>query len=118
VVHLYEDAMVRRGLRAAIAQGRNLGYPWLEDIVRRSGARRGMSEVKIEQRLEPYMPEVVEGSMRTMARAAIERGIVPVLVYVPLANEALAHRLIAERLVEVLEQEQATLGLETAGNRL
>ena len=166
VVHLYEDAMVRRGLRAAIAQGRNLGYPWLEDIVRRSGARRGMSEVKIEQRLEPYMPEVVEGSMRTMARAAVERGIVPVLVYVPLANEdpvrwsgrrkglletaqragfrvlsvedafrgrdpeslavapwdnhpnALAHRLIAERLVEVLEREQAALGPKTTGNRL
>jgi hypothetical protein len=164
VVHLYEDAMVRRGLRAAIAQGRDLGYPWLEDVVRRSGARRGMSEVKIEQRLEPYMTEVVEGSMRTIARAAIGKGAVPVLVYVPLGNEdpvrwsgrregllemaeragfrvlsvedafrgrdaealavapwdnhpnALAHRLIAERLLEALEREQGALELETAEN--
>lgn len=165
VVHVNEDVMVRRALRAAIAQGRDLGYPWLEDIVRRSEARRRMSQVKIEQRLEPFMPEIVEGSLRTIAQTARENGIVPVLVYVPLTTEdpvrssrrrqglfemaeragfrvlsvesafrghdreslavapwdnhpnAFAHRLIADQIVEVLEREQAELGLETAENR-
>jgi hypothetical protein len=165
VVHVNEDVMVRRALRAAISQGRALGYPWLEDVVRRSGARRGMSQVKIEQRLEPFMPEIMEGSMRTIAGAALENGIVPVLLYVPLTHEdpmrsarrrhgllemaeragfrvlsvedafrgqdpkslavapwdnhpnSFAHRLIAERVVEVLEAEQAALVPETAESR-
>jgi hypothetical protein len=165
VVHVNEDVMVRRALRAAISQGRDLGYPWLEDIVRRSGARRGMSQVKIEQRLEPFMPQIMEGSMRTIAQAALQNGIVPVLLYVPLTHEepvrssrrrhgllemaeragfrvlsvedafrgqdpkslvvapwdnhpnSFAHRLIANRVVEVLEREQAALELETAENR-
>ena len=164
VVHVNEDVMVRRALRAAIAQGRELGYPWLEDIVRRSGARRRMSQVKIEQRLEPFMAEIVEGSLRTIAQTARDNGAVPVLVYVPLTHEdpvrssrrrqgllemaeragfrilsvedafrgqepdslavapwdnhpnAFAHRLIAEHIVELLERDQAALGLETANS--
>lgn len=87
VIHMNEDVMVRRALRAAIAQGRDLGYPWLKQIVRRSGARRGMSTVKIEQKLEPYMPEIMEHAMRTIAETSLRNGIVPVALYVPLTHE-------------------------------
>ena len=34
VVHANEDVLARRALRAAVAQGRELGYPWLEELVR------------------------------------------------------------------------------------
>jgi len=87
VIHVNEEVMVRRGLRATIGQGRDLGYVWLEDIVERSGAQRGMSVVKLEQQLEPALHRVTEGAMRTIAETARRNGIVPVALYVPLTNE-------------------------------
>lgn len=87
VIHVNEDVMVRRALRAAIGQGRDLGYRWLEDIVERSGARSGMSTTKLEQQIEPHLLEVMEGSMRAIAETSRRHGIVPVALYVPLTQE-------------------------------
>ena len=69
-VHVNEDVMVRRALRSSIAKGRDLNYPWLEEIVARSGARSGMSLVKIQRLIQPYLLEVMERSMRTIAETA------------------------------------------------
>ena len=88
-VHVNEDVMVRRALRASIDKGRDLGYPWLEELVARSGARSGMSRVKIQRLIQPYLPEIVEGSMRTIAESARRNGITPVVLYVPLTREDL-----------------------------
>jgi hypothetical protein len=88
-VHVNEEVMVRRALRASVANGRDLTYPWLEAIVARSGARSGMSRVKIQRLIQPYLPEIMEGSMRTIAESARRNGITPVALYVPLTREDL-----------------------------
>jgi hypothetical protein len=159
VVHVNEDVMVSRALRASIVKGRDLGYPWLEDLVTRSGARDGMSTVKLQRELEPYVPEVMEGALRTIAESARRSGAIPVVLYVPLTNEditrsvrrrnevlgmarragaavlsvedafagfegkdlvvatwdthpnALAHSLIADRIVVELERERESIGI-------
>jgi D-alanyl-lipoteichoic acid acyltransferase DltB (MBOAT superfamily) len=87
VIHMNEDDFVRRALRAAIGQGRELGYPWLVETVERSGAKRRMSTIKIEQHLEPHVMDVMEGAFRTIAETSRRNGILPVAVYVPLTNE-------------------------------
>jgi hypothetical protein len=89
VIHTNEIVMVRRGLRASVGQGRDLQYPWLEEIVERSGARPGMSQTKLEQQLEPYLPEVMEQSMHTIAETARRHGSMPVALYLPLTGEDL-----------------------------
>ncbi|HET6617080.1 MAG TPA: SGNH/GDSL hydrolase family protein, partial [Gemmatimonadota bacterium] len=88
-VHANEEMMVRRALRSSIARGRDLGYPWLKEIVARSGAQSGMSLIKIQRLIQPYLPEIMEGSMRTIAETARRNGITPVVLYVPLTREDL-----------------------------
>ena len=100
-VHFNEDVMVRRGLRASIAKDRDLVYPWLEELVARSGARTGMSYIKIQRLIEPYIPEIMEGSMRTIAESARQNGITTVALYVPLTNEDLSRSTSRRR--EVLD---------------
>jgi hypothetical protein len=159
VVHVNEEVMVGRALRASIAKGRDLGYPWLEELVARTNARDGMSTVELQRELEPYVPEAMEGALRTIAESARHSGAIPAVLYVPLTNEdlnrsvrrreevlrmakragaivlsvddayagfegkdlvvaawdthpnALAHRLIADRIVVELERERSAIGL-------
>lgn len=100
VVHVNEEVMVRRGLRGAISEDGDLIYPWLEELVARSGARSGMSLVKIQRLIQPYLPEIMEGSMRTIAETARRDGITPVVLYVPLTKEDLSRSSYRRREVQ------------------
>lgn len=67
-----------------ISIGAEIPYPWLQEIIRNSGALAGMSQDELETRLVPFSSEIVSQVYRRIVSLAKENGILPVWIYLPI----------------------------------
>jgi hypothetical protein len=54
-----------------------------ESIMRKAGVHKGMPDVMIERRLQPYVPEVYEWSFKRFAQQCAQHGVRPLVIYRP-----------------------------------
>lgn len=67
----------------ALRMGAEVRYPFLQDIITRSGLGPNPTRAMAQRKLAPYVPEIVRWAYREVAQACRERGIVPLWVYLP-----------------------------------
>jgi len=76
-------------LASAIRAGLPIPYPYLQDIVRRSGVTAEMSLPEVRLRLRPHVNDIIEWSLRELATLSQERGYRLVPVFFPHVQDLL-----------------------------
>jgi hypothetical protein len=67
--------MIRRGV--------SMPYPFLDEINRKAGVDKSMSQAELERRLAPYGQEIVSRVYREIISIAKSRGMQAIWVYIP-----------------------------------
>jgi D-alanyl-lipoteichoic acid acyltransferase DltB (MBOAT superfamily) len=71
----YHASMIRRGV--------SMPYPFLDEINRKAGVDKSMSQAELERRLAPYGQEIVSRVYREIISIAKSRGMQAIWVYIP-----------------------------------
>ncbi len=66
-----------------IKKGANIGYEMLEKVIAESGAQPDHGYRQLKERLEPYGEDLVKWAYSYIAQGCAERGITPVMVFLP-----------------------------------
>jgi hypothetical protein len=88
VAHANEPYFALRHLAKVVESGIEIPYPCLEDLVREAGVDPQGSTPEITRQLTPFLPEIIPWGCRSIARLALEHGITPVWVYLPVVMES------------------------------
>jgi hypothetical protein len=75
-----------QNLVTSVRKGVPIPYPFLTDLARRAGFDASTDEATAVRRMEPFRQELVAWVYGEMARACRERGVKPVLLFVPHVN--------------------------------
>jgi hypothetical protein len=70
-----------------IRQGANLKYKYLEDLKSTLGLRQSMSKAEIEERLAPYLDDVIRWCYQEISAECRRNGAQPVWVFLPTTSD-------------------------------
>jgi len=82
-----EERRMLMQLENIVQEGRETGYPFLQDLIARAGAKAGMEASEIRALLKPYGQEILAWSFERIAEASRERGITPMALLLPTTRE-------------------------------
>ena len=74
-------------MRSLVQNGADVNYPFIAERLRDSGASPGMDLGTLDELLSPYVPEMVQWSLRELAAFYRDAGIPAVAVYKPTTIE-------------------------------
>jgi hypothetical protein len=86
-VYSTEENRVLNQMGNTVLEGRPIPYPFLEDVVRRSGATSDMDRTEIRDRLRPFLDEIIEWSMREMRESSEARGYPLFTLFMPATTD-------------------------------
>jgi len=98
VAHANEPYFALHHLAKVVEDGTEIPYPFLEDLVREAGVDPQDSTLEITRQLAPFVPEIISWGYRSIARLALEHGIKPVWVYLPMVRESWTEQQLAEQI--------------------
>jgi hypothetical protein len=84
VSHPLEKEMVVRNLADRVRRGKDIPYDRLVEIAIQAGIEKGMTQSEAEQRLKPFKDEIILWTFRKIVTSAKERGVFPLLVFMPI----------------------------------
>jgi D-alanyl-lipoteichoic acid acyltransferase DltB (MBOAT superfamily) len=87
VGHDDDASRVVRHLRSTISREVDVPYPFLRDLLARSGVEKEMSVIEMRQRLDPMTEEATAWTYRRFAEICRENGILPIWVFLPFLVE-------------------------------
>ncbi len=70
-----------------IQNGIDLHYPFLKNIEAESGITQGMSAIEIQDRLEPYVNEIIPWTYDTLVAMCHQHNVRPIWMYAPTTND-------------------------------
>lgn len=83
VAHSNFDAWIVDGLRKIVQAEVPIAYPYINEVLEKSGVRRGMDATEIRRRLAPFSIALVEWSYAQIVAACRELDVQPILLYIP-----------------------------------
>jgi hypothetical protein len=86
-VHGNEAQRLAVHLMYALYRFGSIGIPEFDEILRQAGVSAGMPAKGIEERIQPYMPQIMRWVLAETAEACRAAGIVPAVVYIPATSE-------------------------------
>lgn len=88
ISHDFEESILVRNLAGKIQSAIPLEYDFLEEVVRRAGISKDMSQHDLERALKPYGPEILEWAYQSIADLCRARDIVALWIYLPSLERA------------------------------
>ena len=70
-----------------VQQNRALPYPFLTELIEKSGAKHDMSKEEIRALLDPYAEDLLTWAFEQIAATCREQGITPVALMMPTTRE-------------------------------
>jgi len=98
VAHANEPYFALRHLAKVVQNGIENPYAFLEDLMREAGVDSQGSMPEITRQLTPFIPEIISWGYRSIALSALEHGITPVWVYLPMARESWTEQQLAAQI--------------------
>jgi hypothetical protein len=86
-VYSTEERRMLMQLENIVQQGRDTGYPYLQDLIARSGAKAGMEASEIRALLKPVSQDILRWSFERIGEVCRQRGITPVAFFIPTTRE-------------------------------
>jgi hypothetical protein len=83
IAHQDELPGPARRLAWLVAQGTDLPYPCLRDVVRQAGVTAAMPFAESEARLAPFAPVILRGLYADMVAQCSKKGVLPVWIWLP-----------------------------------
>ena len=74
---------IAQNLETAVRKSVPIPYPFLTDVARRASIAKSTDETTALRRLQPFRGEITTWLYREMVKACRERGVVPILVFLP-----------------------------------
>jgi hypothetical protein len=74
---------IAQNLETAVRKGVPIPYPFLTDAARRAGIDQEHDETTALRRLQPFRGEITTWLYGEMVKACRQRGVVPILVFLP-----------------------------------
>jgi hypothetical protein len=82
-----EPSRAARYLVELVGKGIDIPYPAMKDVVTRAGLGPGMEETAALRQISPFHAEILSAVYRSIVEQCRERGIVPVLIFLPQVRE-------------------------------
>lgn len=79
--HTDELRRIKRSLYKIVEAGHHREYPGLDEIITRAGLQELPGRIEFERRITPYLPEIYEWGLRSIASYCKARDILPVMAY-------------------------------------
>ena len=99
-VYSTEENRVLNQMGNTVLNRRPIPFPFLEDVVRRSGARADMDRTEIRDRLRPYLDEIIAWSFRKMREDSEAQGYPLLTLFMPATTDK-GNKEAQERLAEL-----------------
>ncbi|MEZ4701201.1 MAG: hypothetical protein R2834_12765 [Rhodothermales bacterium] len=82
-----EERRMLMQLENIVQEGRDTGYPFLQELIVKSGAKAGMEASEIRARLKPFSQDILRWSFERIGEACRAHGVTPIALFVPTTRE-------------------------------
>ena len=79
--HTDELRRIKRSLYKIVEAGHHREYPGLDEIITRAGLQELPGRIEFERRATPFLPEIYEWGLHSIASYCKARNILPVMAY-------------------------------------
>jgi hypothetical protein len=83
VAHQLEESVLVRNLANSVANGHDIPYEFLEDLIARAGVGTGQTQETVERTLGPFQEEILAWVYARLIALCEENGVEPVWIYLP-----------------------------------
>ena len=89
MAHQREEQAVVMYFADRLSAGAELPYPELIEIANQAGVEPGMTKAEVERLLQPYSPELLLSTYRSIVEISRAHGILPVWIFMPTLEDPL-----------------------------